>query len=273
MLTVSLREDTFRQIRDIIYKHSGIFIPDTKKYLIENRLTSILKEKKLDNYENYLDLLKVSPNGNELSRLFDAITTNETYFFREAEQLSACVESGIASMMRNGKRPRIRIWSAACSTGEEPYTIAMMLMEKFGTINGFEIYGSDISNNVLVSAARACYSSYSTRNVPQNYLQKYFTPQGKAFLLKDNVKKSVKFRKVNLMDDREMRMMRGMDFIFCRNVLIYFDMSSKKKVVSYLYDCLNPGGYLYIGATESLHNITRAFRPSSINGTVAYRKV
>jgi chemotaxis protein methyltransferase CheR len=273
MLKVSLNEKTFRELRDIIYEKSGIFVPDTKMYLIENRLSSILKEKKLKTYEDYLNLLKYSSNGNDLSRLFDAITTNETYFFREMEQLQVCVNSVVPSLLNTGKRSKVRIWSAACSTGEEPYTIAMMLMEKFGSINAFDILGSDISNNVLASARMACYSSYSTRNVPAKYLKKYFTPDGKVFRLNNEIKKSVKLTKINITESKDMRAMHGADIIFCRNVLIYFDLKSKQEAVSNLYDCLKPGGYLFIGATESLHNVTRAFRPSAVDGIISYRKV
>ena len=131
MLNLPLVDSTFKSIRDYIYDKSGIYISDTKKYLIENRLSRIIQEKKLNSYEDYLKLIKLSSNGNELSRLFDAVTTNETYFFREPQQLNVFADSILPKVLEGNKTAKkIRIWSAACSTGEEPYTLSMMLMEK-----------------------------------------------------------------------------------------------------------------------------------------------
>lgn len=274
MLSIPLEESTFRDLRNYIYDKSGIFISDTKKYLIENRLSRILQEKNLKSYEEYLKLIKFSSNGNELIRLFDAVTTNETYFFREPQQLSIfadCVFPKLAGQKRGNRK--IKMWSAACSTGEEPYTLAMMLMEKLVPSDQFEIYASDLSESVLNSAKKADYNSYSVRNMPEQYLKKYFSNSGKSYSLGPRIKKTVKFMKVNLIESANMKLLRGMDIIFCRNVLIYFDTKAKQKVVSNLYDCLNPGGYLFIGSSESLHNVTRAFRPSVMNKIITYQKV
>jgi chemotaxis protein methyltransferase CheR len=272
MLNISLADSTFRNLRDYIYDNSGIYITDTKKYLIENRLSRILQEKKLKSFEEYLSLIKVSSNGNELTRLFDAITTNETYFFREEHQLNVFANTLIPKVLSQKKNARLRIWSAACSSGEEPYTLAIMLMEKFLSTRQFEIYATDISEGVLTSAKKAVYNSYATRNITEPHLKKYFSNSNNAHKLSDEVKKSVKFMKANLIDQKTIKSLRGMDIIFCRNVLIYFDEKSKQKAVSNLYDSLKPGGYLFIGSSESLHNVTRAFRPSIINKIIMYQK-
>ena len=269
-----LNDPTFRELRDYIYDQSGIFITDTKKYLVENRLSRILQEKSLKCFEDYLKLIKFSSNGNELTRLFDAVTTNETYFFREPQQLSVFSESILPEIVGQKKGSKVvKIWSAACSTGEEPYTLTMMLLEKRLSPNQFEIVASDLSQGVLDSARKGLFNSYSVRNVPEPYLKKYFSVNDQSHVLNDDIKKSVKFMKMNLIDSKAMKTLRGMDIIFCRNVLIYFDAKAKQRVVSHLYDSLNPGGYLFIGSSESLHNVTRAFRPTVINKVITYQKV
>ncbi len=274
MLNISLPDSTFKDLRDFIYDKSGIYISDSKKYLIENRLSRILLERNLNNFEDYLKFIKFSSNGNELGRLFDAVTTNETYFFRESDQLKIFTDEimpKIASQKKGSQS--IKIWSAACSTGEEPYTLSIMLLEKGLQPRQFEIYGSDLSEGVLNSAKTAVYNSYSVRNVPDHCLKKYFSNNNQSYTLSEAVKKTVKLMKINLINDRNIKLLRNVDAIFCRNVLIYFDVKSKQKVASHLYDCLNPGGYLFIGSSESLHNITRAFRPNVLNKVVAYQKV
>ncbi|RJQ21751.1 MAG: methyltransferase domain-containing protein [Nitrospiraceae bacterium] len=274
MLNIPLADATFRDLRDYIYEKSGIFISDNKKYLIENRLSRILQEKDLKCFEDYLKIIKCCTNGNDLNRLFDAVTTNETYFYREPQQLEVFVGDIAKKLFEQKKGAKtIKIWSAACSTGEEPYTLSIMLAEKGFSPSQFEIYGSDLSEGVLSSAQKAVYNSYSIRNIPETCLKKYFAPEGQNYTLSPVIRKSVKFQKINLIDDKNVRSLRNMDVIFCRNVLIYFDVKSKQKVVSHLYDCLNPGGYLIIGSSESLHSITRAFRPNVLNKVITYQKV
>jgi len=274
MLNIPLADSTFKDLRDYIYEKSGIYVADSKKYLIENRLSRILLEKNINNFEDYLNLIRFSNNGSELNRLFDAVTTNETYFFREFDQLKIFSDEIIPKILSQKKGSQvIKIWSAACSTGEEPYTLAIMLLEKGLNPKRFEIYGSDISEGVLNSAKTAVYNSYSVRNVPPNYMNKYFSNSNQSYTLSASAKKTVKFMKINLIDDKTIRILRNVDVIFCRNVLIYFDVKSKQKVTSHLYDCLNPGGYLLIGSSESLHNITRAFKPNVLNKVIAYQKV
>jgi chemotaxis protein methyltransferase CheR len=274
MLNFPLNDSTFKDIRDFIYDKSGIFISDTKKYLIENRLSRIVKENNLGSFGDYLHLLQHSKNGIELNRLFDAVTTNETFFYREPQQLQVFIDGIIPALMKQKKgSASLKIWSAACSTGEEPYTISMMLLEKNISPGAFEIYASDISEGVLDSAKNAVYNSYSVRNVPPHCLSKYFSSNGQNYTLDPKVRKNVKFMKANLVEEKNLKAFKGVDAIFCRNVLIYFDIKAKQKAVSNLYNNLNPGGYLFIGTSESLHNITRALRPSVIETVVTYQKI
>lgn len=272
MNLIPLKDDTFRQITDFIYEHSGIFLPFTKKYLVENRLQKVLEELDLKGFEEYLYLVRSSPSGKESVRLFDAITTNETYYFREPAQFEVFIDHIVPRVLEDKKSMGdVRIWSAASSTGEEAYTISMIMREKRPNVRT-DIIGSDISSKVLESARAGVFSSYSIRNVPEAYMKKYFMQRGQDFLIASSIKNSVKFKSINLVDKRQVMDVRGVDVIFCRNVLIYFDEKAKQKVVSGLYDSLRPGGFLIIGSSESLHNVTRAFKPVTINRVVVYQK-
>jgi chemotaxis protein methyltransferase CheR len=272
-----LTDETFKQLRDFIYERSGIFIPDNKKYFIENRLGRRVQEKNLKGYEDYLYILKYGSDKNELNIMFNLVTTNETFFFREPQQFDIFGGELLRRVMdENTKSGRldIKIWSAACSTGEEPYTMAMILLER-PEVNAFrkEIYASDISESVLNSAKAGVYGSYSVRNIPDVYIKKYFTNTNQQYSISPTLKSMVRLMKVNLMDERDVRTIKGVDIIFCRNVLIYFDDKAKQKAVSLLYDALRPNGYLFVGTSESLHNVTRAFKPVVINKVIVYQKV
>lgn len=272
MLSAALSDSAFRQLRDFIYEKSGIYVADTKKYLVEKKLLARLEEKNLKSYEDYLSLLRYGGNGDELAKLYDAITTNETYFFREPQQLTVCIDTIVPQIMDQKRSKDVRIWSAASSTGEEAYTIVMMLLEK-RCCSRIEVLGSDISNEVIDAAKKAVYGSYSVRNVPPPYLAKYFKSNGWTHELDLSVKSLARFMNINLVDSSRMRAVQGMDLVFCRNVLIYFDDKAKQKVVSMLYDSLRPGGFLIIGSAESLHSVTRAFKPVVFNKVVAYQRV
>jgi chemotaxis protein methyltransferase CheR len=268
----SLSDNTFLELSGIIEDRTGIHIPVSKKYLVENRLIRVLEENNLKGYDEYLYLLKYSPNGREYERLYDAITTNETFFFREPLQFDLFVDHIVprAIEARGGERS-LRVWSAASSSGEEPYTLSMVMKERRPDVN-MDIIGSDISNKVLAAAERAVYSSYSVRNVPENYMGRYFQAKGRDFVLDPSVRKAVRFRNFNLLTERPGMDFMNLDAVFCRNVLIYFDIKTKQQVVSMLYDSLRPGGVLIIGSSESLHNVTRAFRPVTIDKVVIYEK-
>lgn len=266
-----LKDQTFRQLRDFIYEKSGIFIPDSKKYLLENRLIRRIQDNGLKNFEEYFSFVTNSGYERELPKLFDAITTNETFFFREPQQFEVLSGEIIKRITAKCRARNIRIWSAACSTGEEPYTIAMIFKETLCNIKP-EIIASDISNNVLEAARRGVYSSYSVRNVPPNYLTKYFVKNGESYMLDGSIKGLVQFKNINLIDEKSTKNLKGVDVVFCRNVLIYFDEKAKKKVISNLYDSMKQDSYLFIGTSESLHNITRAFIPIVINNVVVYQK-
>lgn len=271
-MQITLIDSTFKQLRNFIYQKSGIFISDSKKYFIENRLSRRLQVNGLSSFEDYLYLIQYSTNGKELDHLFDAITTNETFFFRESQQTDLFIDVIVPKVIEQNGKEEVKVWSAACSTGEEPYTIAMLLKEKKGAVRA-EVIATDISRGVIESAKRGVYNNYSVRNVPEAYLKKYFAANGQNFELSPAIKSMVAFQQMNLTDEKIIRSMARKDVIFCRNVLIYFDDRAKQKVVSLLYDSLKPKGYLFTGASESLHSISRAFRPIAINKVIVYQKV
>lgn len=274
-----LSEDTFRQLRDYIYTLTGIYFQNNKKYLLEGRLGKRIQILNISSFENYLQYIR---NGkgqfDELQFLYDAVTINETYFFRNEPQFEAFEKHLIPEIVQSRKyngRSKIKIWSAASSSGEEAYTLAMIFLDKlkprFPDL-GVEIVGTDISQSVIEIAKRGVYKDYSIRNMPEYYLKKYFSVQEGKYHVHDSVKQFVRFEKQNLFDQSRMRFMRNFDVIYCCNVLIYFDLKSKVQVVSNLYNSLNPGGYLFIGYAESLHGISTAYKLINFPKTVVYKK-
>ena len=274
-----MTKEEFITLRDFVYEKSGIFFAENKAYLLESRLTNRLGELGLSSFEDYYYCLKYGSDKakNEITNLFDVVTTNETSFFRNPPQLDAfkiLIQKNYLNGTSSIAAP-IRIWSAACSTGEEAYTLAIIMEELMQTTKQnipYMIYATDISQKVLESAKRAVFSQYSIRNTDESFKKKYFTEENNMFKLKENVKKNVKIDFMNLMDENTYRSYKQMDIIFCRNVLIYFDEKVKKKVIENLYESLKPKGFLTIGHAESLHNISRAFKPLVFPGTIAYQK-
>ena len=276
---------TFVGFRNLIYEKSGIYFPDNKKYVLDSRLASRLAEHNCTTFEEYLALLRTDAwRDKELPALFNAVTTNETFFFRDLPQLQAFNDLILPAMIKeNQGTKRLKIWSAACSTGDEPFTLAILLLERgregAGGCNGdlggwnVEVAASDISEAALGSARRGAYGPYAMRHVSPPLLSRYFTMEDGLHCVKPEVKRLVRFAHINLFDSARVKLMKGMDIIFCRNCLIYFDDKAKKRVVDSFYDCLNPRGYLVIGFSESLHNVTRAFHPISSHKTVVYQKV
>ena len=274
-----LTPDTFEEWRNFIYEQTGIYYQDNKKYLLESRLQKRMSFLGINSYHEYLDYLKFNPSGtNELRYLFDAITINETFFFRNQAQLDALVTKVFPEIIQSKEKTgsnSLKIWSAGCSSGEEAYSIAIMLNElirpRYPQIT-FEIVGTDLSNAMIDAARRAVYREYSIRNAPVYYLKKYFVTEHDVHKLNTDIKNMASFKLLNLYDDVIMKTMIQFDLIFCANVLIYFDQKSKIKVINHLYNSLNKGGYLFIGYSESLHSISKAFKLISFPKTIGYKK-
>lgn len=273
-----LSVEAFSELRKYIYNLCGIYFPDNKKYFLESRLQKRIRFLKLDSFEKYMDFLKYNPNKNsEIKYLVEAITINETFFFRNQPQLDALVSGVIPGIVAS--RPKfnnkIKIWSAAASSGEEAYSTAIILTElvkpKFPYLD-FEIVGTDINHAVIETASNGIYKNYSIRNTPIYYLKKYFKNNNNSYEIDPQIKKMVTFKYLNLYDDAAMRTYMNFDVIFCANVLIYFDVASKIRVVSNLYNSLNKNGYLFIGYAETLQGISKAFKLVSYPKTIGYKK-
>ena len=270
----------FSLLRDFIYQQTGIFIPDNRKYLLENRLANRVKEHGLDSFQDYYYFLKYDPERRkELERLFAVITTNETSFFRNPPQLKVFQETILPRVLKEKRKAgsrRVRIWSAGCSTGEEPYTLAMIFKEVVGAeLNSWDlkITGNDLSRDVLERASSGIYTRYTLRSTPTALLERYFKlTDSNTYAIVPEIKKLVSFKPINLSDRFQLKMVEPSDIVFCRNVIIYFDETVKKLVINGIYDNLLPGGHLFVGHSESLHNITRAFQPHHYPGGIVYTK-
>ncbi len=270
-----LSRKAFDELRAFIYDQTGIYFRDNKRYLLESQVGRRLKQLGLSSFEQYIELVQNGRRQTELPALVNAITINETFFFRHPQQYEAIAEVLLPQFTEeNGHRP-IRIWSAACSTGDEPYTIAMLIRERvqprFPNAH-FEILGTDINTEVLQTAREGVYGAYAVRNIPPAYLQKYFTKEGDQHVLSPALREMVRFRHLNLTDRHTIGQFRDFDIILCANVLIYFDDDTKQSVISNLYNSLRPGGYLFVGTSETLHGVTRAFQPARLNNSIAYKK-
>jgi len=220
-------------------------------------------------------LLKFADNASEFGRLINELTVNETYFFRDFPQLCNFAEDVLPIVVREkGDRKKIKIWSAACSTGEEPYTLSIILQEMLENPEEWEIQilASDINTEVLQSAKIGLYESRAVKDVPPEYLEKYFTMRHDKYLINMNVRKTVSFKQINLMDENEMSNINGCDFIFCRNCLIYFDDESRKNVLSKFYESLNPGGFIFLGHSESVGRISSDYKVQRIGDTIVYSR-
>jgi chemotaxis protein methyltransferase CheR len=267
------------RVRDLVYQAAGIFHPDNKLSLLLDRCNRRMKELKTQNLSSYFECLTSrSTRQTELIALLNEITVGETCFFRNQVQLDALRQIVIPKIIEaKAKLPirRLRIWSAGCSTGEEPYTLRMLLEEEAqGRLKDWtiEILATDLNERSLAHATEAIYGAYSTRNLTDYYRQKYFTPAGEQVQVQPPVRKSVTFSRLNLSDDARMNFMKGLDVIFCCNVLIYFDLVSKRKVIQHFYDNLLPHGYFFLGHSESLFGVNDDFRLVHLPGSTAYIK-
>ena len=272
---IPLPEDVFRLIRDIIKDYCGLFFDDNSRYLLEKRLSRRVKNHHLNDFRDYYRFIRYDKRAEEeLTAIMDVLTVNETYFFREQNQLKAFSEEILEELKTlNRDRKTLRVWSAGCSTGEEPYTIAMLINER-GHFNGWdiEIHGSDINQRVLQTARRGVYRRNSFRATEPYFMSKYFIEEDGSFKINDAARKFVNFSYLNLLDPFKSKFLGKMDVIFCRNVLIYFDNASRRRVIENFHDRLMGGGYLLLGHAESLINISTAFTLKHLKNDMVYQK-
>ncbi|HEX9757415.1 MAG TPA: CheR family methyltransferase [Nitrospiria bacterium] len=272
---IELSNDVYKLLRDIFYDHCGIFYDDKSKYFLEGRLQNRLQKHQFHNFKDYYYFLKYDrKKEEELAYVIDLLTIHETYFFREERQLKVFSEEVLSELEKKKEdRKTLRIWSAGCSTGEEPYTLAMLIMQE-GYFRDWkvEIFASDISQRVLQSARRGIYQQHSFRCTDPFFVKKFFHNENHGFRISDDVKKYVTFLCVNLLDINKLAFINTMDIIFCRNVIIYFDQEAKRKVIETFHRKLNREGYLFLGHSESLLNISTDFALRHFKHDIIYQR-
>ncbi|HON16927.1 MAG TPA: protein-glutamate O-methyltransferase CheR [Spirochaetota bacterium] len=259
-----LTEEEFKKFAKLIYDESGIYMKDSKITLLSNRLRKRLAALSLNefsDYYKYLESLTGEAKKKEYEELLDVVSTNETYFFRNERHFEALKDYCIPELVKIKKDKTLRIWSAACSTGEEPYTIAICVMESMKYLQGWniEIIATDIAPSVLEFAREGYYSGRRIEKVPPEYLKKYFTLVDKEkglYRINDNLKKMVNFYYLNFFKNP---FPKNLDIIFCRNVMIYFDKAHQRELIANFYQSIYEHGYLFIGHSETLHSISDDF--------------
>jgi chemotaxis protein methyltransferase CheR len=272
----AMSPEEFRLIRDLVYEHCGIFFHDDVKYLLERRLNPRLPVRQAATFSDYYRYLRFgAERRTELEQIVELLTTNETYFFREEYQLRAFVEEVLPDLVkRRALDRRLRIWSAGCSSGEEVYTIAILVRES-PLLAGWnvEVFGNDISRRVLQIARKGIYGKSSHRVTPPDILRKYFKPlPDNRYQIDDSLRAMVGFGHLNLLDNEMVDLIGPVDVVFCRNVLIYFDKEARMKVIRTFHRKLRPGGYLLLGHSESLINVSTEFELVYLKNDMVYRK-
>ena len=270
--------EQFRSLSQQIYQKLGLHFDEKKIYFLKTRVAKRMAALGMDDPRDYVFLVSYAdPKGVEMQALANLVTTNETYMFREYDQLQAfanyCLPAVLSAKQARGERT-LRIWSAGCSSGEEPYTLAMILQDVFPQAQSWEceIVATDIDENMLRKVVAARYGFRSINEVPEDYRERYLTEDGEEWVVRRRTAALVKPRHLNLQDRMAMRAMRGFDFIFCRNVLIYFDDLSRKAVIDHFYNALNPGGYVFLGHSESVGRVTTAFKLKRFETHLVYVK-
>ncbi|MBG0791861.1 MAG: protein-glutamate O-methyltransferase CheR [Desulfovibrionaceae bacterium] len=277
--SVRITDEEFVQLRDFIYEKAGIFVDSKRKYLFESRFSKRLADLGLRNFTDYTRYLKFDKRkSDELKHLFELVTTNETSFFRDMRQLEAFENSILRETLkaqRKAGRLELNIWSAGCSSGEEPYTVAIQLADMLGLELPrwkISITAVDLSEDMIVRAKEGVYTEYAFKTTPDDIRKKHFKEVEGGWRISPAIRRMVTFTRMNLNDPLSLKRVPRSHIVFCRNVIIYFDDAMKKKVVGSFYDNLLPGGCLMIGHSESLHKISQVFKPVSYPGTIAYMK-
>ena len=282
--SIVLKPDEFRLLRDLFVARTGLQFGAESRFALERRLRERLMVLKLPSFADYHHYLRFGAHASEeWDEAIDLLTTNETYFFREERQLRA-FQKEVLPLIEGLARPRRRlaVWSAGCSTGEEAYTIAMLIQQSMLFPNrhrqgdappwDVRIYGSDISRRCVAAARRGVYGESSFRATPAESRRAFFHERPDGWHVSEPIRQLCHFGQMNLLDEDRSRVLGRADAIFCRNVLIYFDARARKTAIEVLYDRLNPGGILLLGHSESLLNVSTAFELLHLRDDLVYRK-
>lgn len=266
----------FEQFCELFYTHTGIRFGPAKRYFVDRRLLERLAASGKNSVSDYLRLLQQGFDSEEMQALVDVMTVNETYFFREESQLDVVAEEilpGLCASRPTGAS--VRLWSVPCASGEEPYSVAIKMLEAWRDVDRFEveIFGSDIDSQMVLRARDGFYSERSVHRIPKMLLSKYFGRHpSKGYRIIDGLRESVSFSRVNVLDRAAMRRYVDFDVILCRNLLIYFDDLSRRKVIDTFFDALAPGGVLLLGASESIGRASALFGVERRSCGTIYRK-
>jgi chemotaxis protein methyltransferase CheR len=273
--TIHVTQEEVRRLCEFLYRRTGMSFSDNKRYYIDRRLAERIAATGAQSFASYFATLRADAER-EIEHLVNAFTVNETYFYREEHQLRCMTTSLLGELMRR-KQPgeSFRIWSIPCSTGEEPYSIAIWLMEHWDDVDKYniEIVGSDIDTRALKAAAEGIYGERALMRLSRDVVRRYFNPLGhEQYQIDPGLRESVQFTSANLVDARDIAQYRDFDIVFCRNVLIYFDDSSRRSAAENLYESLRPGGYICLGHSETMSRISPLFRVSRFPDAIVYQK-
>jgi chemotaxis protein methyltransferase CheR len=272
---VPVTQDDVRRLCDFLYRRTGMSFDDEKRYYIDRRLAERIAATESGSFQSYFAMLR-SDAEHEIEHLVNAFTVNETYFYREDHQLRCMTSNLLAQITRRKKAAdAIRIWSIPCSTGEEPYSIAMWLMENWAEVDShnIEIVGSDIDTRALKAAAEGVYGARALMRLSRDVVDRFFQRiEGDQVRIDPGLRDSVQFTRANLIDGQDMARYGDFDIIFCRNVLIYFDDASRRVAAENLYDCLRPGGYICLGHSETMSRISPLFSVCRFPEAIVYQR-
>ncbi|MDX8410191.1 MAG: protein-glutamate O-methyltransferase CheR [Mariprofundales bacterium] len=272
-------DGAYSRFCELVYQKTGLFFNEDKRYFVETRIKRRMKATGAESFRSYFVDLRFARDNDEMQQLVNELTVNETHFNREPLHFDAMIDEFLPDYMAakaaKGKK-ELKIWCIPCSTGEEPYTIAMHMLERLHGIDGWDvhIHASDIDTRVVEHAQEGVYNTRSVKHLPPQWVKTYFHHYDhdgqKQFQISDGLRESVDFSLVNMTDPLDVRKMRGMDVIFCRNVLFYFDEATRSKVANHLHGCLNRGGLFYISTTESMSRVSNLFKPRRFEKCLGY---
>lgn len=271
----AITEDDFERFRKYFYQKTGIDFELSKRYFVDKRLIDRVEATGSGTFRAYFNKLRCEVAGTELQQLTNVMTVNETYFAREEYQFRCLVESILPDIVkRKTDKTPIRIWCIPSSSGEEPYTVAMFLIECWPGLSQWdvEIISSDIDTGILLKAKAGRFSARSVNQLPIAWLKKHFRQVGDEFQISDDLRRSVEFTRVNLSESAETKPYRNFDVIFCRNLLIYFNDLSRKAAAETFFDALLPGGFLCLGHSESMSRISSLYSVRKFPEAIVYQK-
>lgn len=270
----AMHADDFNYIRQLVRDHSALTLDAGKEYLVESRLEPLARQEGLPSYLQLVTHLRAAPLGDLHRQAVEAMTNNETSFFRDARAFGMIANSILPTLIADRSAARsLHIWCAACSTGQEPYSIAMLLREQGRALDGWDvrITASDISRSVLARARAGCYSQFEVnRGLPAHLLVKHFTQHGKTWEIHDDIRRMVEFRETNLIEPWPER--PAVHLMLLRNVLIYLDVPARKTILERVGRVLDPRGYLVLGGVETTTNVDDAFEADTLDGAVCFRR-